>query len=232
MTNPKYSGTTSTFDVSLLRADTTAVFDRKIGISGVPITPGSISNIALYPKLENSVQSKAKIMEYILTFLPKNSLSQGTVITIQFPTTFTLLTGTNAFFYIVSGLDDISEQSPVGMSLSGTILTISNFKAIDTPKLITLFLRMTNPSNVGQTTPFQIRTYTDPLKIKLIDQDITTAFTNIDSSSTQKKLILLSRLWCQSWFYHSIVHHQLPSIIHRILCDSIDQCSRQRVYHN
>lgn len=169
MINPKVSGKTLNFDMYILRADTTAVYDQKTSIPGVPITPGKISNIALTLNNPIAIQAKGKIMDYKLTFLPKNPLPAGSVISLEFPVAFPVVTGINANTYIISGLQDISETSTVGMNLAGTTLDITNFQPQSIPSLITLQLRLTNPTNPGVTTPIQITTYQDSTKARPID---------------------------------------------------------------
>lgn len=118
-------------------------------------------------------------MDYKLTFLPKNPLPAGAIISLHFPATFPIVTGANANNYIISGLSDISETSTVGMDISGNILDITNFRPQSIPALITLQLRLTNPINPGQTTPIEITTYQNSSKLSIIDQDIVVAITNI-----------------------------------------------------
>mmetsp|Transcript_28161 Transcript_28161/g.24933 ORF Transcript_28161/g.24933 Transcript_28161/m.24933 type:complete len:125 (+) Transcript_28161:996-1370(+) len=120
-------------------------------------------------------------MDYHLTFLLKNGLAEGSVITLEFPATFTIISDANPEYkyYVRYGLEDISESSPVGMSLTGNTLTISNFQGFSIPSEISVFIRARNPATTGQTTPVKIRSYTTWAKTVLVDEDITKAFVTI-----------------------------------------------------
>ena len=91
-------------------------------------------------------------MEYSLKFTLKNKLPSGSVIKIVFPPTFKIIASSLAYsrFYIKYGLEDISEDSPVGISEVITsvynYLLITNFKPIDNPDEIQLIIRARNPN--------------------------------------------------------------------------------------
>lgn len=80
-----------------------------------------------------------KIMEYKLTFTLKNQLPAGSVIKIVFPPTFKIIDSSSAYsrFYINYGLEDNSEDSPVGiLEVINNIynyLLITNFKPLNNP---------------------------------------------------------------------------------------------------
>lgn len=183
MTNPTVSRSTSTFAIAIFRESTTVIFDQKTGIPGVQITPGTLSSISIKPYVSNCVQAKGKTMDYVVSFLPKNTLHLGSIITVSFPTTFVIYT-VRPKYYIMSGLTDIDEDTPVGMQLSGNTITLSNFQEYATPSLITLYIRATNPSSPGQTTPITITTYTDYTMTQIQDQDISTGYTTISTVPT------------------------------------------------
>ena len=181
MTNPGFSGTTKGFVIALYRKGTNAIYDRRTGIAGVPITAGKISNVALTPLYSYTLRARNKVMDYTLTFLPKNALPLGSVITIKFPATFVVDQTASQLNLVSYGLDDISEDQRVSMVISNNIITLSIFKAIITPSPIALQLRIKNPDNIGATSPVYIRTYIDSTLITLIDQDITQAYTSIQN---------------------------------------------------
>ena len=56
-------------------------------------------------------------MQYELKFALKNALPSGSVIKITFPPTFKIIASSYAYsrYYIKYGLEDISENSPVGI---------------------------------------------------------------------------------------------------------------------
>jgi len=178
MTNPPFSGTTAEFTLAIFRNGTNAIYDRRTGIPGIPITAGTLSNVAMTLVDTSALQARNKEMDYTLTFLPKNALKLGSVIALTIPSTYTINAGS---CFIVSGLDDISEDSTVGMNINvvTNVITLTNFKAITTPQLVSLQLRLKNPDNAGVTTPIYIQTFTDTTLVTLIDQDVTNAVTYI-----------------------------------------------------
>ena len=179
MTNPPFSGVTETFTIAIFRNGTNAIYDRRTLSTGIPITAGQISNVALAKVDPDAVRSRNKMMDYTLTFLPKNSLKLGSVIVLTFPSTFRVDTSVSKNNYLITGLDDISEDVTVGMDISGNTLTLTSFAAITTPQLISLRLRLINPDIFGVTTPIYIRTYTNNQLTTLIDEDIVNAFSTI-----------------------------------------------------
>lgn len=180
MTNPPFSGVTNVFSIAIFRNGTNAIYDRKTSISGLPITAGTLSNVALTKLNIAATRARNKVMDYTLTFLPKNSLKLGSVIVLTFPATFAIDTTYVTNNYIVSGLDDISEDVTVGLAVASNAITLTSFAAITTPSLITLQLRLINPDTFGVTTPVYINTYTDYTLATLIDQDVVNAITTIN----------------------------------------------------
>lgn len=179
MTNPPFSGVTDTFTIAIFRNGTNAIYDRRTLNSGVPITAGQLSNVVLTSLDLDSIQSRNKRMDYTLTFLPKNSLKAGSVIVLTFPSTFQIDTSISKFSFLVSGLEDISEDVTVGMDITNTRIILSSFAAVTNPQLITLQLRLKNPDIFGVTTPIYIQTYTSSQLTTLIDEDIVNAITTI-----------------------------------------------------
>jgi len=106
-----------------------------------------------------------KIMEYELKFNLKNAIPSGSVIKIQFPPTFKIIDKSFLYsrYYIKYGLEDISEDSPVGIQEVITAvfnyLLITNFKPLVICDEISLIIRARNPNAFGPTTPLKITSY-------------------------------------------------------------------------
>ena len=75
--------------MAIMREGTNLVLDWKPQMSGVPITPGAINDIALSKREAAATIALGKMMDYELTFLPKNPIPDGAMIKLQFPTSFT-----------------------------------------------------------------------------------------------------------------------------------------------
>lgn len=183
--NPRVVGITDSFSIYLLRSGTNAVYDLATGISGLTITPGAITQISFEAVDPTLIKSLLKVQDYRISFKLTNPLETGNVITIEFPPTISV-TGFSGFTqnFIVSGLDDISEDSTVSMYMGASnIVMITNFQTFTVPELITIQLRLTNPNNAGLSTALKIRTYTDILMKTLIDEDTTTATITIEGVS-------------------------------------------------
>jgi len=182
MINPKFSGTTSSFTIALLREGTNVIYDVKTGIAGVTISAGQISSISLTQVDTEALQSRNKRMDYILTFQLKNGLTNTSVISLVFPPSFVIDTTVSAINYIRYGVEDMSEDNTVGLSVdSSNILRLTNFMAFDVPQEISLYLRLNNPDNVGETTPINIISYLDTLQTVVVDRDTVSAYTVIQN---------------------------------------------------
>ena len=181
MTNPPFSGVTQPFTIAIFRNGTNAIYDRRAlpSSSGIPITAGQLSNIALTKVDIDAIQSRNKLMDYTLTFLPKNSLKSGSVIILTFPSTFEIDTTNSTYNFLVSGLEDISEDITVAMDVTSTSVILSSFAAVINPQLVILRLRLKNPDIFGVTTSIYIRTYTNKQLTTLIDEDNVNAITTI-----------------------------------------------------
>jgi histone deacetylase 6 len=171
VTNPTYSGTTGTFQIAILKTNTTVVYAWSTGINGVTITPGTISKIVLSLLTPNLVLAMNKVLDFRLVFIPKNALISGSQILIQFP----MASVTNC--YMEFGINDITPTNPATCTPSGSSsLLISNFQEMDSPGEISITMRMTTLSNNGITTPVKIYTYCYMNSVQtIIDQDVTTA---------------------------------------------------------
>ena len=113
------------------------------------------------------------------------------MIQIQFPTTFRIVKDDKPYdmYYIKYGLDDISEDSPVGLeaikdpaSVNYFILRITNFKKQVTPREVSVILRLQNPNSYGSTTPVKITSFTNILGTSIIDQNVVSAKTSIENN--------------------------------------------------
>lgn len=186
--NPKYSYTTGDFEMYVMKEGTTMAFTRKLNISGIPITAGTISQVSVYPLDSLFLPSKSKLMWFALDFKLKNPLNTGSVISIQLPSSITLSTlpaveGTEVVFYVVKGLEDISDTNPLliqkVVASGSTYLRISNFKSMTQPGLISVAMLINTPASSGLSSPFQIVSYTDSSLKYEIDKDIQNARVSI-----------------------------------------------------
>lgn len=192
LTNPTFSGTTKTFQVAILKKNTTVVYAWSTGIQGVTITPGAISKVTFSLINPSLVLSMSKTMDFRLIFIPKNPLIAGSEISIEFPMTFDVPSGpANPFpnlpCYIEYGIEDINPDIPTPCIVSGDTLTISGFKAMTNPGEISLLVRLKTPSVNGITSPVKIYTYCSINSVKtIIDQDVTSATATITSAGIVK----------------------------------------------
>lgn len=83
--------------------------------------------------------------------------------TIKFPVNFLILFGTTYdYVYLSTGVDDIEEDNPAVITFTSDLITIANFQEMKQPELVVLYVRAKNPVSIaGNTTPLEIRTYTD-----------------------------------------------------------------------
>lgn len=184
MKNPKYSYTTSPFEMYVMKEGTTLAFTRKLEIKGMPITAGSITQISMYPLDPLYIISKKKIVWYSLNFKLRNPLNTGAMISVKLPSSIAFapnpaVEGTEVVFYVKSGLNDIADDNPLSIyrtTVAGsTYLRIENFKSMDQPDLITINMLLVMPSSAGESSPFEIISYTSNLAKSEIDKDISTA---------------------------------------------------------
>jgi hypothetical protein len=189
--NPKYSYTTGAFEIYAMKDGTTLAFTRKLDIKGVSITAGSITQIALLPVDPQFLVSRNKLMWFALSFKLKNPLITGSVISVKLPSSITLanllVEATPVSYYVKSGLEDISDESPLIITnpvvLGTQYIRIANFKSMDQPNLITLNMLLNAPPSSGESTPIEIYSYTDSLLTSEIDKDVSTARINVGNYS-------------------------------------------------
>lgn len=184
MKNPKYSYTTSPFEMYVMKEGTTLAFTRKLEITGVPITAGAITQISMYPLDPLYIVSKKKTLWYTLNFKLRNSLNTGAMVSVKLPNSITFATnpaveGVEVVFYVKSGLSDISDSNPLKIyrtTISGSLyLRMENFQSMSQPDLISINMLIVTPSSSGESSPFEIISYTDSTATSEIDKDISTA---------------------------------------------------------
>ena len=117
MRNPNFSYTTGTFKIIIYKEGTTLALTRRLDVQGVPITPGKITQISLQPVDNFFLVSRKKLMWYRLKFKLTNPLPSGAMIQIKVPDSMTLtikdVLGKPSSYYVESGLEDISNESPL-----------------------------------------------------------------------------------------------------------------------
>ncbi|CAD8123188.1 unnamed protein product [Paramecium sonneborni] len=169
LTNPSYSQVTSTFIIAAYRYGTSIIYTWKTGINGIQILPGLIKDISLLP-LQKVRLATDKVIDYQLKFLATNSLPAGSAIMIKFPITFQLVEPPFAYLFFKSGLEDISENSPLLIQAVGQDILITNYKPT-LPNQIIIQFRAKNPSTAGPSSALDIRTCTDSTCANIIDQN-------------------------------------------------------------
>lgn len=192
---PAPSQTTGEFYIAVYAKDTANVIAWKTGISGLPISAGSIEQViasALDPLV---ILSQGKLVWILLSFRPRNALSEGSRIEVRLPSSMSVFTspptvlGVPWSYYVFSGLEDgISGPLQVALSLgpSGQILTIQSFAALGSPGTVSLAMLVTLPSSAGVSAAMEIATMTSSgavidsnlvsATLSLIDVDPPTGF--------------------------------------------------------
>ncbi len=206
MINPKFAKVTGTFTVALLREGTNVIYDVRNNIPAVTITPGIVRDISFTVAEEGTIQSRKKLMDYHFGFQLTNGLTRSSVILLEFPPTFRIDTGVSRVAYIRFGLEDILETTPVGLLVNANnMIRLTYFHEFDEPHYISLYLRLLNPDNVGETTPVNIRTFLDDLQTIIVDQNTDSAFTIIQDI---RNILLLALSHCSSFSYQSYNCHK------------------------
>lgn len=117
LSNPAYSHITQNFGVAIMRKFTRTMYDRKLDISGVTITPGRIFNVYV-EKIDKSLAiTRNKTLQFAIHFKPTNALKAGSMIRFQFPASFKVFEQTvlaqQVMFWVEFGLEDKSEADPL-----------------------------------------------------------------------------------------------------------------------
>jgi hypothetical protein len=119
------------------------VYDQLTGIPGLTIAPGPITQISLSPANSSTLLSTSKNVLYQLSFLPSNSIPLGGSIQLLCTPAFTFAN----FYFIDSGLSDLSQSNPATFSYNAATftLTISSFQQFS-PQKVSLFLFIKTPA--------------------------------------------------------------------------------------
>jgi hypothetical protein len=89
------------------------------------------------------------------------------MIKIGFPASFKVtkevLLGVPRTYWVEFGLEDKSEEDPIKVDFDSTndLMYITNFKAKPIPDDIIIIFHATTPDNAGESSPLEIRSYTD-----------------------------------------------------------------------
>jgi hypothetical protein len=100
------------------------------------------------------INSRSRIMDYVVCFTPTFPLPAGSHIKVVFPAYMSIMTSSyfNTQFqlhYIQYGLEDISEQQKVGIEYTGSIqnsLLITDYKAMTNTNEISIIVKARNVS--------------------------------------------------------------------------------------
>ena len=125
--NPAYSHITDQFGVAIMRQFTQIMYDRKLDILGVTITPGRMFNIQVQ-QVDTSLRlTRNKVMQFTVAFTPTNPLRAGSVIKLQFPASFRVYTSTiigkDVMFWVEFGLQDKSEDDSLLITFDSVVLS-------------------------------------------------------------------------------------------------------------
>lgn len=174
--NPNRTGTTGNFSVLVYKSSTSYLVSSYYNVPGVVIQQGNIYSASFTPYNPYAVQSKNKIMDYLLRFTPKNPLSANNSIVIDLPTGFTVLSG--------SGYDYVR----VTQGISGGTLTWNSSQILLTNVTvlgsIQIIMRLQNPPTAGGTNQLLLSTYDRGV---LVDQNnlLSTIIQAIDSDDVR-----------------------------------------------
>ncbi|KAL4499934.1 hypothetical protein ABPG72_015283 [Tetrahymena utriculariae] len=220
MQNPPYTINSNTasssyvFSFQIYKQGTQILFESISGIQGPVINAAGINNISLTPTDKVNLNNRYIFAEYKLNFTPTLALQNGNCIVISFPAYFQVLVSWQIMYlqenmyqlhYINYGLDNLSENNKVQISVSSNSIIISNFATQQFIQEISVIIMTRNPDAVGTTTPLKIYIYQDTTQTTLISQDVTSASANIDpytscDHSTDQILSSINYyLWNNNW---------------------------------
>ena len=115
--NPRYAHTTGNFGIAIMRLFTQVMYDRKLDIIGVSITPGRMWDVQVLQVDSAFTQTRNKIMQFMMKFRPTNPMTANSMIKMQFPASFIVfpssLLGQQIMFWVEFGLEDQSEANPL-----------------------------------------------------------------------------------------------------------------------
>ena len=177
MRNPRYAHITTEFGVAVMRDFTQIMYDRKLDVPGVTITPGLITNIKI-KKLDKDIEiTRNKLMKFQMQFKVSNKLKTGSMIRMMFPASFKIfdykILDSPKSYWVDFGLEDKTETDALVTELDAVndIIFIKNYKTKEEPDIIIFKFWATTPDNAGESTPIQIRSYTDTVLSYIIDED-------------------------------------------------------------
>ena len=118
--NPTYAHITEVFGIAVMRKFTQIMYDRKLDIDAVTITPGRLFNVKI-GQVDTSMRlTRNKVMQFQLNFKPTNALADGSMIKLQFPASFPVyseqILAQEVMFWVEFGLEDKSEADPLKIS--------------------------------------------------------------------------------------------------------------------
>lgn len=188
--NPRFSFITGNFGIAVMRKLTQIMYDRKLDILGVTITPGRITGVKLTRTDTALTITRNKIMQFQLKFKPSNFLKDGSMIVLGFPASIKVysekILGQDVMFWVEFGLEDKSEDDPLKMTFDSVndIMKITNYKPKVVADEIIVKFWATTPDNVGESSPINIITYTNTNSTFIIDRDTQFAKTIVTDVST------------------------------------------------
>ena len=178
VTNPLKSLTTGSFNIQTGRYQTNTIYEKCPSIPGLSISPGSITNVSLYPVDLDAVQSRGKLSLYTLSFKTFNTIPEGGEIWVYFNNNFNM--DNSVIYRHQAGLTDISTRAEITLAYDqeDNILVVTNFKQVGATE-VSLVLQITNAATRGATLPLIIRTI-DSDGSTIIDENTTDAVGYID----------------------------------------------------
>ncbi|CAD8094793.1 unnamed protein product [Paramecium primaurelia] len=192
MRNPKYAGTTKTFNLGIYKANTQMMFEEVKGISGVTIQAAQLQNVSM-TQVQNFINSRSRIMDYEVRFTPTFPIPAGCNIKLIFPVYMQIVqpgdynqAGQFQMNYVKYGLEDISEDSPIGFFYQDSIqnyLRITNFQEMTMNNEICVVVRVINPSVEGYTTPLKLYVFQDITEYQLLQSDVLYAIADVATVS-------------------------------------------------
>ncbi|KAL4470166.1 hypothetical protein ABPG72_009091 [Tetrahymena utriculariae] len=211
MTNPTVSIFTGNFRIVVYRANTKVVLAWSNYLKGLQITPGQMQYINFQPVQSLVVQAQQKIIDYTLTFLPKNPLPSGSIIQISLPSdgSIKLFDNNSDFtssYQLLYGLNDISSNNPLDDSdITSSYIRFKNFAPQTTPSEISIFMRLILPGLPGNSNSIVVTTYTSSQLTTIIDQDSTSAFITVQPQNSYNGAILVQNQATNKYQANSLV---------------------------
>ncbi|KAL4473813.1 hypothetical protein ABPG74_022677 [Tetrahymena malaccensis] len=197
MTNPTISIFTGNFRIVVYRANTKVVLAWSNYLKGLQITPGQMQYLKFQPVQSLVVQAQQKVIDYTLTFLPKNPLLSGSIIQISLPSdgSIKLFDNNSDFtssYQLLYGLNDISPDNPLDDSdITNNYIRFKNFSPQTSPSEISVFMRLILPGLSGNSNSIVVTTYTSSQMTTIIDQDSTSAFITVQPYNSYNAAILV-----------------------------------------